>query len=71
MFKFQIRNFFRENGFEETYEDCFEKDKVAFVIDGKYLLCCLKNEKGYKIQKKTFCRKIRIIARHDNGTVIA
>ncbi len=71
MLKNRIRTFFLNNEFIETYENCFEKENVAFVLEEKELLCCLKDSKGYKIQKKFPVRKIKFIARYNDGTIIA
>lgn len=70
MLKCRIRNFFLNNNFEETYKDCFEKDNIAFVIEGKELLCCLKDSKGYKIQKRILCKNVKTLCRHNDGTII-
>lgn len=71
MLKCKIRNFFLDNNFEETYKDCFEKGNVAFVIEGKELFCCLKNRKSYKIQKRILCKKVAILCRYKDGTIVA
>lgn len=70
MFKFQIRSFLLRNGFEETYKNCYEKDKVAFILEGFYLIVCKKNTRGYKIIRKFPLLKIHAMQRHNDGTII-